>query len=506
MKKILQPVLFLVFGFFIFKSQAQSFVELGTNSHALNANFTILSVATDSIGNVYAAGAFTDSAVSYLYGHCYVAKWDGINWAELGGKGATSLSANSNILSIAVDNSGNVYAAGAFTDSTTYHVGSCYVAKWDGTSWTELGGKGINGLHANAGINTIAADNNGNIYAGGRFTDSVKVGLTWYGHCYVAKWDGTSWTELGGKGATGLHANSSIASIALNANGNVYATGFFTDSTTSALGRRYVAKWDGTNWSKLGANTYSNIFFRNTYYNQALGAIGSDYVMLDPKGNIYASGAFVDSINGVPYNAVAKYDGSSWSKISLNGSNMASGTIATGITDKFGRLYVSGNFLKNNTSIQWSGILEWTGTQWQQLFQTNNLAYTMSKDKAGLKLYAAGGFTDSLVYPNGNKYVAEYAVNTEGEGMGVEPIANSGGQLVVYPNPTSNQLTVVSHQFSVKIIEVRNVLGQIVNCKLVFDNSTDNCKLTTENLPSGIYFIKAADANGNVRNAKFVKE
>ena len=89
---------------------------------------------------------------------------------------------------------------------------------------------------------------------------------------------------------------------------------------------------------------------------------------------------------------------------------------------------------------------------------------------------------------------------------GIEQLTNSNEQLSIYPNPTTNQLTVVGHQFSVKTIEVRNVVGQIVNCKLVFDNSTDNSKLNTANLSSGIYFLKAINDKGLQQVVKFVKE
>jgi hypothetical protein len=67
-------------------------------------------------------------------------------------------------------------------------------------------------------------------------------------------------------------------------------------------------------------------------------------------------------------------------------------------------------------------------------------------------------------------------------------------------------LIVIGHQFSLKTIETQNVVGQIVHCKLLFDNSTDNCHMNTENLTSGIYFLKATDDKGIQHTVKFVKE
>ena len=62
------------------------------------------------------------------------------------------------------DQFGNLYAAGGFTDST----GKQYVAKYNGSSWSELGA-----LNANSDINIILSDASG-IFAAGFFTDSAS--------------------------------------------------------------------------------------------------------------------------------------------------------------------------------------------------------------------------------------------------------------------------------------------------------------------------------------------
>ncbi|MFM2225568.1 MAG: hypothetical protein RJA07_1770 [Bacteroidota bacterium] len=96
----------------------------------------------------------------------------------------------------------------------------------------------------------------------------------------------------------------------------------------------------------------------------------------------------------------------------------------------------------------------------------------------------------------------------EDTSSGIEKITTNE-KLKVFPNPVINQLTVIGNQSrtfgSVNTIEVTNLLGQQQNVK-VEKLTTENCQLTTENLPSGIYFIKATDTKGNVKIGKFVKE
>jgi hypothetical protein len=81
----------------------------------------------------------------------------------------------------------------------------------------------------------------------------------------------------------------------------------------------------------------------------------------------------------------------------------------------------------------------------------------------------------------------------------------NNGKLVVYPNPVSNVLICKCANMLINTIVITNVLGQQQNIK-VEKLTTENFQLKTVDLPSGIYFIKATDTNGNVMNGKFVKE
>jgi hypothetical protein len=106
----------------------------------------------------------------------------------------------------------------------------------------------------------------------------------------------------------------------------------------------------------------------------------------------------------------------------------------------------------------------------------------------------------------GTTYYDTVLVNVS---TGMNQLANFKQQLLVYPNPVTNQLTVVSNQSQkfgrVNSIEVTNLLGQQQNVK-VEKLTAENFQLNIENLPSGIYFIKATDDKGNLTMVKFVKE
>jgi hypothetical protein len=82
---------------------------------------------------------------------------------------------NSNVLALALDSSGNLYAGGEFT--TAGGIGANFIAKWNGTAWSWLR-SGTNGY-----VRAFALDGSGNLYAGGDFSIAGnKVSA------YLAKW------------------------------------------------------------------------------------------------------------------------------------------------------------------------------------------------------------------------------------------------------------------------------------------------------------------------------
>jgi hypothetical protein len=160
--------------------------ETGTNGN-------VYALTIDNSENIYAGGNF-DTAGGMTVNN--IAQWDGSAWSALTSGGETGVSAPVN--SLTNDNSGNVYAGGDFIAAGGTTVN--YIAKWnDSTStWSALASGAQTGV--NNYVNVLANDNSGNIYAGGAFTTAGGINPI----NYIAKWNGSAWSALTSGGETGV--------------------------------------------------------------------------------------------------------------------------------------------------------------------------------------------------------------------------------------------------------------------------------------------------------------
>src|SRR5439155_2718363 len=126
----------------------------------------------------------------------------------------------------------DVYAGGGFTrggGSSTY-----YVANWDGGSWTALG-SGMGGIGFFVSVHALAVSGS-DLYAGGRFRTAGGSPANNF-----AKWNGSSWTELG----SGM--NDTVFALAVSGS-DVYAGGDFT--TAGGRLSAYIASASGLSTGK----------------------------------------------------------------------------------------------------------------------------------------------------------------------------------------------------------------------------------------------------------------
>ncbi len=336
--------------------------------------YTIAVIDTD----VYVGGIFTNvSNHGYNLPEAdYIAKWDGTDWSGLGSNGAGDGSLSYYVYALAVDESGNLYVGGGFSNVNnkgTSLPAADYIAKWDGTNWSALGSNGAgNGSLPSAGAVYALAFNGTDLYVGGLFTDVNNGGTLIPEADKVAKWDGINWSALGSNGAGNGSLSGGVFALAANGT-NIYAAGNFTDvnnNGTSLTAADYVARWDTLtgNWSALGSN----------------GAGGGSLdqmvrsVAVDTSGNLYVGGGFTNVNNGgsilTAADYIAKWDGANWSALGSNGAgndgSLPNGGVST-ILVNGANIYVGGGFINvvNNGVVLTAAdkVAKWDGTNWSAL-------------------------------------------------------------------------------------------------------------------------------------------
>ena len=190
-----------------------------------------------------------------------IARWDGTAWSALGA-GCQNLDNDLGVAALAVfddDGSGPdlpaLYAAGDFNQAGGVPMNR--IGRWDGASWSPLGSGTNDAVHALAVWDDDGAGPHPSaLYAGGWFSQAggVSAGA-------IARWDGTSWSAVGGALAPPYNSVDALTVFDDDGAGPhapvLVAAGFFT--TIAGVNASHIAQWDGSSWSALGSGTNSDV-------------------------------------------------------------------------------------------------------------------------------------------------------------------------------------------------------------------------------------------------------
>ncbi|MDF7810338.1 T9SS type A sorting domain-containing protein [Hymenobacter sp. YC55] len=338
----------------------------------VDASVLALTVAPN--GDLYAGGSF---ATAGGVAAARIARWNGITWSALGS------GTNADVTALTSAATGDVYAGGIFRviDGQPVATG---VARWNGTTWTPLESTGT----YFGSVTSLVVGPDGKLYAGG----FIILGSS---HS-VVRWDGTSWSELGGGLALG-----GATSLAFGPNGVLYAAGDFGRALSGTA--RGFAQWNGTFWSNLGGG----LTFNNFGTPKA--------ITVGPSGTVYAGGSFTSFESGLVTNRVAQLNDGIWAPMGkgLNAYVQALAVAANGDVYAGGLFYLNSVSVPNTFHI---GLL--TSTGWQKLGDPSPTAGFNSF------VYALGFAPDGTLYAGG----IFSSVNNRSTGGGIARQTNSGWQ------------------------------------------------------------------------------
>ena len=237
-----------------------------------------------------------------------VASWDGVQWTPLGSE----------------LNHGSVTALGLYEGDliagfTPVAPGDTvsYVVRWNGTSWQPIGGA------LNGGVGAFA-EYQGLLVAGGGF--DLVDGVTARG---IAAWNGTAWTSVGG-GVGGGAYSPGVSALMIDGTTLVAGGHFETAGGVPAVN---IARWNGAEWSPLGAGLGHPTI---TVYVWALAKLGDALV----AGGVLAP------------NPVVRWTGSEWTPMS------SLYAVVFTFTTHDGSL-IAGGFIPASGGQQGNGVVKW---------------------------------------------------------------------------------------------------------------------------------------------------
>ncbi len=215
-----------------------------------------LAVFDDGTGPaLYAAGNFTVAGGAPAN---FLARWNGAFWSPLPGGDPSFVPAE---LATYDDGTGPaLYLGGRFVSAGGVVVNS--IGRWNGSAWFSLaGGLALAGPFEPIVLALAVFDDGSGpaLFVAGEFTSAGGVAAQ-----NIAKWDGSTWSSLGGVTFNGYSSNpnnpafTTIRSLAVHDDGTgpaLYAAGVI--ATVGGTQVNDIARWDGVSWSAVGGGVGS---------------------------------------------------------------------------------------------------------------------------------------------------------------------------------------------------------------------------------------------------------
>jgi hypothetical protein len=324
------------------------------------AVYAMLAVGT----NLYVGGAFTTTGISNTAG---VARWDGNSWSSVGG------GINGNVLALATDGT-NIYAGGWFDSAGG--DGTTNIAKWDGTNWSSIGALSLPGAPSPsmAAVFCLAFDE-GDLFVGGFFYNAGGTLAT-----NVARWDGQNWHAIGaGLGAAGGFDEAAVMSLAFY-NSNLYAAGRFPSSGSGTMTN--IARWNGDSWEEVGGGISGGrigiVWMNGTEF------FGTGSTLCSTASGLLVGGDFTKA-GAQSLTNLALWNGTNWSSVG-GGSDQPIARIISDGNNQIGL----GSF-SHIGGIATEGVALLSGSNWSPL-GSGVSSVGLAAARIGSKLYIGGDF------------------------------------------------------------------------------------------------------------------
>ncbi len=501
------------------------------------------------VGGVYAgivdfdpgAGVFELTSISY--NENFIQKLDSNGdfvWAK------SIAGASSEVGALIIDGNDNVYITGSFYSTADFDPGvatfnmtssggsDIYILKVD-SNGNFIWAKSMGGIASDVPI-SIITDGVGNIYTTGFYQDTVDFdpGIGTFNleskgsaDIFVQKLD-TNGNLIWAKSMGGT-ASDRGNSITIDAEGDLYITGYFTGTSDFYTGAGsyeltsngsydiYIAKLDSSGdliWAGSMGGTSADT---------------GESIAIDSDDAIYTTGFYINTVDFDPGVGVFNITSTGVRDAFVQKLKLCVASTGTDTrTECSPYVWIDGNiYVANNTTAQdtivggaFNGCdsvvtlnltittVDTSVTQTGTDLSANEMIATYQWLDCNNNYAEIPGATFRTYYVLAN---GTYAVEVTSFGcvdtsscytvIVTDVVENKINNVFsIYPNPATNQIEVVSHNLDIKNISIIDVTG-----KIILENKDSNQKINISNLSKGLYFIKIQSDKGESVQ-RFIKE
>ncbi len=359
--------------------------------------------------------------------------------------------------SVDIDDDGNSLVVGAYKSNT--ERGSVLVYDFNGTGWVQRGQtlSGVNN-YDQFGFDVSMSNDGNTIAVGSKGWDSNPNNTTYeIGETAVYDWNGSTWVQRG-TSIQGVNIFDQCGfSVSLSGNGNRMAIGYKGNNTAfSAAGLVRIFDWDGSAWVQNGDPIYGD--GNNVYSGHS--------VALSDNGSILAIGA----IQGTgPINQFTNQEGQV-------------------------RIYEGECLVSTTTVTQNNNTLTAVANASYQWLDCNNGNQPIPNATGQIFVAQNPGSYSVQITENG-------CTQTSGcmEVLVTSVFNETNGNFYVFPNPTTNIITVNSIRF-IQNIQVLDITGKSF---LTISNSNT---ADLSGLAAGLYHLVLQFDNGVIDHVKILKQ
>jgi hypothetical protein len=454
---------------------AQDWFPLGNGLRSGSSRF--VTALTEFNGDLIAGGVFRNTEGTDTMFR--IARWDGTSWKQMGVGGGF----NAQVFALIVFN-GELYAGGEFVrrhnDDGTDFVGS--LAKWDGTKWMPVAG-----LPEDSRVYAMIEHNNELILARRDFIFDPLVGVATTSELKVTTYDGTTFTDLPGI-FKGPETAKTLEALCVYDN-KIIATGRF-DSIDN-MPARLVAAYDGSAWASLDFPSEGTV----EVLPGTMGIRGNGTTCAVYDNKLFVGGYFTsfNYPNAAEPTALASYDGTDWTRHQFAENDIVS--LLYDLVLKNDTMFVLGAYyaISQSSGDTIFGVSIYDENETPPFRKTNFLPTISSQSQGAMvglvynnSLHVGGSFerAGSNEVNNITRFdpTATLIVSTE------NLVKNE--TVKVYPNPTNNILNITSTttQFN---LQLTDVAGKVVYTEAVNGN---DATINVSQYSKGIYFLQVNNA------------